>query len=146
MAAALGADCSFFLANEPSLATGIGDHLEPVGLSLKGYFLILVKPAVSVSTKAAYAEIHPIPRPERLEALIRKPVSEWKDFIFNDFEPVVFSHYPQIAAIKERLYAEGAVYASLTGSGSAVYGLFKQSVDISQAFPGCFYWSEKLIH
>ena len=127
-ASRLGADCAFFIQDRPVLATGIGNEFTPIDLSLKGMYIVLVKPSVSVSTREAYAGVTP-QRPEvPLTTLIRRPIEEWRDCIANDFEPSVFRAYPEIAAIKDKLYDMGAVYASMSGSGSTVYGIFRESV------------------
>lgn len=138
-ASKLGADCAFFIRNKPVFATGIGDKMEPVGLSLKGYYLLLVKPDIHISTREAYDSI--IPRyPElSLKEIIQQPVDSWKELMVNDFEKNLFVKYPDIKELKERMYEMGAIYASMTGSGSAVYGLFKKQIpEVDCLFPGCF--------
>ena len=138
-AARLGSDCAFFISNTPSIATGRGEILNPVGLSLKGYSVLLVKPDVSVSTAEAYASLTPKQPEIPLAEAIRRPVAEWKDCVFNDFETTVFAKYPLLADIKRRLYSMGAVYAAMSGSGSTVYGLFRESLDNpADEFPGMF--------
>lgn len=144
MAARLGADCPFFLLNKPAYATGIGNQFEATDLSLRGFFLVVVKPPVSVSTAEAYAHIIPHSRSRSLKDMLTSPVSEWKNWVENDFETYAFRTYPVIGNIKQRLYDNGALFASMSGSGSAVYGLFKEAVDLSAAFSDCFYWSETL--
>jgi len=142
--AQIGADCAFFIKNNPIFASGIGTDFEDVSLNLRGLFLVLIKPNVHVSTAEAYSLVHPA-HPERyLKERIGNPIETWRDNVINDFEPSVFQKYPIIGEIKEALYRNGAVYASMSGSGSSVYGLFKSPVDLKNAFTGCFYWSETL--
>lgn len=143
-AAELGADCAFFIRNTPMFATGIGNQMRPVKVSLDGYHLCLVKPDVAVSTAEAYADTQPSEPAKSLSELILRPVEEWKDSIVNDFEKSVFPKYPEIAEIKERLYAAGAVYASMSGSGSSVYGIFKEKTDLESQFPNYFVWEGPL--
>lgn len=128
-AARLGADCPFFIDNQPAYATGIGDLLEPFPVNLSGYALLLVKPQDAVSTKEAYSGI--VPRDKRtdinpvdLKAALCQPVDLWKEVVVNDFEDSVFPAHPAIAAIKQQLYDCGATYAAMSGSGSTVFGLF----------------------
>jgi 4-diphosphocytidyl-2-C-methyl-D-erythritol kinase len=141
LAAQLGADCPFFIRNTASFATGIGDMLEPVSLSLDNYFLLLVKPDIAVSTKEAYAMITPLQPAISLREIIKKPVSEWKDWMKNDFEIPVFKKYPEIYAIKQQLYDLGAVYAAMSGSGSAVFGIFEQEPPWQSLFSRHFVWA-----
>ena len=123
-AATLGADCAFFIKNTPTYAEGIGNIFSPIELSLKGYRIMIVKPDVFVSTREAFANIRPH-RPEYpVREVIRRPVAEWKDTLINDFEASVFPQFPVIGEIKEELYHQGAIYASMSGSGSSVFGLF----------------------
>jgi len=123
-AAKLGADCAFFIKNTPTYAEGIGNIFSPIELSLKGYRIMIVRPDVFVSTREAFANIRPH-RPEYpVREVIRRPVAEWKDTLINDFEASVFPQYPVIGEIKEELYHQGAIYASMSGSGSSVFGLF----------------------
>ena len=126
LAASLGADCSFFIYNRPMFATGIGTTLSPIDIDISEYEIRIEKPDVSVSTKEAYAGITPQQPAKSLASLFAAnlPVNEWKDMIFNDFETSIFTKHPEIKAVKERFYAEGAIYASMSGSGSAVYGIF----------------------
>ncbi len=138
-AARLGSDCAFFISNTPSIATGRGEILNPISLSLKGYTILLVKPDVSVSTAEAYASLTPKQPEIPLAEAIKRPVTEWKDCVFNDFETTVFAKYPLLADIKQKLYSMGAVYAAMSGSGSTIYGLFRTPVDNpSDLFPGMF--------
>lgn len=131
-AARLGADCAFFIKNKPAFAEGIGDILSPVPLSLQGYKLLLVKPDIFVSTQDAFSKIKPH-RPEKsLKEIIQLPVELWKDTMVNDFEESVFSQFPAIGEIKQRMYSSGAVYASMSGSGSSVYGLFKAETELPE--------------
>lgn len=138
-AARLGADCAFFIRNKPVFATGIGNVFEPIELSLKGYYLVLVKPDIFVSTKEAYAGIHPQQPEYSLKDIIRQPVENWKKLMKNDFEESIFKIYPEIAAIKDKLYDMGAVYAAMSGSGSSVFGIFCEQVEyIDEIFSGYF--------
>ena len=138
-AARLGSDCAFFISNTPAMATGRGEILNPVSLSLKGYTILLVKPDVSVSTAEAYASLTPKQPEIPLANAIKRPVTEWKDCVFNDFETTVFAKYPLLADIKRKLYSMGAVYASMSGSGSTVYGLFRAPIDNpADIFPDMF--------
>jgi 4-diphosphocytidyl-2-C-methyl-D-erythritol kinase len=137
-AASIGADCPFFIRNKPALATGTGNVLEPLSLSLKGYMLYIVKPDVHISTREAYSLVEPSKPALPLPDVISRPVTEWKAHLVNDFEPGIFKRCPVIGEIKERLYALGAVYASMSGSGSSVFGLFETEKALH--FPGCFVW------
>lgn len=127
-----GADCAFFIKNEPVFAWNKGDEFESLPLDLRDYFIVLVKPPVHVSTADAYRRVA-VKAPERsLSVLIREPVESWKAHIKNDFETVVFEQYPEIALIKQKLYEAGAVFALMSGSGSSVFGIFKQPVKLPE--------------
>lgn len=123
-AATLGADCAFFIKNKPVYAEGIGNIFSPIELSLRGYQIMIVKPDVFVSTREAFANIHPHHPEYPVKEVIRRPVAEWKDTLINDFEASVFPQHPVIGEIKQELYNQGAIYASMSGSGSSVFGLF----------------------
>ena len=130
-ALAIGSDCPFFIDPSPMLGSGRGEILEPLEFTLIKYNILLVFPGITVSTKEAYAALKPRVHQDSLKALVRLPVESWKDFINNDFEAVIFSKYPQLEALKQLLYQSGAVYASMTGSGSALYAIFDKTVDVS---------------
>jgi 4-diphosphocytidyl-2-C-methyl-D-erythritol kinase len=140
----LGSDCSFFAGNQPSFAKGKGDDHEKLDIRLKDYFFVIVHPGIHVSTAEAYGSIVPL-KPERdlKDDILRLPPKEWKGVIRNDFEVPIFKKYPVIAAIKEQLYQAGAVYASMSGSGSAVFGMFEEEVDLRKEFSGCYVWKGK---
>ncbi|MDR0744998.1 MAG: 4-(cytidine 5'-diphospho)-2-C-methyl-D-erythritol kinase [Mediterranea sp.] len=123
-ASGLGADCAFFIQNRATFAAGTGNIFSPVPLSLKDYQLVVVKPDVFVSTKAAFAAIKPRKPLHSLKETITRPITEWRELMINDFEESVFLRYPEIGEIKEKLYRQGALYASMSGSGSSVFGLF----------------------
>lgn len=141
-AAKLGADCAFFISSEPAYATGIGDELQPIASEhackhyLEGYWLVLIKPTVAVSTKEAYANITPKRPTKCCRDIVMQPIETWKDELVNDFEEGVFSLYPELAEIKQRLYNNGAIYASMSGSGSSIFGIFKNKPEgIADIFP-----------
>ena len=140
-AARIGADCAFFVRNKPAFATGIGNILTPTEVSLAGYTLVLVKPEIHISTKDAYAQVTPM-RPEiPITEIVQRPIAEWRSLLVNDFEKSVFAKYPEVAAIKEKLYELGAEYASMSGSGSAFFGIFKEKQDegkMQELFADCF--------
>lgn len=140
----LGADCSFFITNKPVFAEGKGDELEPTSVSLKDWFVLIVYPNIHVSTADAYVGITPQKREISLEKIIEAPIAEWKDVLKNDFEKKVFEKFDDIAKLKNKMYDCGATYASMSGSGSAVYGIFEKEIDLSEKFPGCLTWSGKL--
>lgn len=131
-ASKLGSDCAFFIQNKPAYATEKGDQLRPVNLDLNDYFIVLVMPEVQVSTVEAYQGICASTSTVPLTELIKLPIEQWKLCIKNDFEPSVFSKYPSIANIKMQLYEAGALYASMSGSGSSVYGIFQQKIKLPQ--------------
>lgn len=140
----LGMDCPFFIENAPAFARERGDNMAKVKLNLSGKFLVIVKPSFHVSTAEAYAGIKPAKPEFSLKAVITKPVDQWRNFLKNDFEMFVFSRYPEAEAMKNDLYKYGAEYASMSGSGSALYGIFNNEVDLKKHFPHHFYWSGKL--
>lgn len=123
--ARLGADCAFFIRSIPVFATGIGDQFTPLRLDLSGLWLVLVKPSDFVSTREAYAAIVPRRPHHNLRESILRPIEEWSQLVTNDFEDSVFPTHPAIAHIKQRFYDNGALYAAMSGSGSSVFGLFR---------------------
>ncbi|GAB6011344.1 4-(cytidine 5'-diphospho)-2-C-methyl-D-erythritol kinase [Viscerimonas tarda] len=135
LAVKLGADCPFFIYNRPMFASGIGEVLEDVQLSLAAYSIVLVKPDVHIPTRDAFALVKPQQPEISLKEIIKRPVQEWKNLMFNDFEKSIFPNYPVIETIRQQLYDCGAVYASMSGSGSSVYGIFEGTPDIAAAFP-----------
>lgn len=145
LAANIGSDCAFFIDNVPSLGTEKGNVLSPVSFSLKEYTLLLVKPNIHVSTSEAYKGVN-ICKPSRpLSELIIQPVEDWHKSILNVFENSVFDKYPAIGHLKDKMYSMGALYASMSGSGSSVYGIFKEGIiDTSWVSKDYFYWKEKL--
>ncbi len=124
MAGLLGADCSFFIENKPVIASGKGDILSPINVNLSSYYLLVVYPNISISTKYAYSKITPKLRAEKLEDIIQLPITDWKKYLTNDFENFVFQEFSLIEKIKNTMYENNALYSSLSGSGSAVYGIF----------------------
>lgn len=124
MALNLGADCPFFLINRPAYAEGVGERLQEVPLDLGGKWLLLVRPRVRVSTREAFAGVVPAPARFDLRKIPEIPVNEWKNYVHNDFEDSIFPRFPELAGIKKALYDTGAAYASLTGSGSCLYGIY----------------------
>ena len=127
-AARLGADCSFFILNKPCYAEGIGEKLQPISLDLSGWYLAIVRPDIPVSTKEAFSLITPQHPEKNCRDVVMQPVETWRDALTNDFEKSVFSLYPKIGQIKQRLYDLGAVYAAMSGSGSSLFGLFRSPV------------------
>lgn len=137
----LGSDCPFFIEGKPVQATGRGEVTQAINLSLKDYFICIVKPQVSVSTAEAYKMI--IPQKPLMTALsaLQQPPEKWKALLVNDFEKPVFKKEPVIEAIKKKLYELGAVFALMTGSGSAVYGIFNREINLKNAFDDSFFIS-----
>jgi 4-diphosphocytidyl-2-C-methyl-D-erythritol kinase len=120
-----GSDCPFFIENRPAYVTGRGELLEPFSLDLSGYWILLVNPNIHIGTKEAYAGITPSKPEHSLKDVLSREVSEWRNTLKNDFEASIFPNHPEIEKLKTRLYNLGADYASMTGSGSTVYGLFE---------------------
>lgn len=129
LAVKLGADCPFFIHSRPMYATGIGEILTPADIDLSSYHLVLIKPDIHISTADAYANCTPRAWSTPLTEVIAKPIDEWKDFLLNDFETTVFAKHPILAEIKASLYRLGARYASMSGSGSTIYGIFNTIPD-----------------
>lgn len=130
LALKLGSDCPFFVLNKPCLAKGRGELMKPIQLDLSKYFFVLIHPGIHVSTAAAFAGIKPAPSKTPLESIVMRPVTEWKDLLVNDFEIPVFALHPVIEKLKASLYEMGAVYASMSGSGSSLFGIFEQRPDV----------------
>jgi len=126
IAAGLGSDCPFFIDCQPSFASGRGEILSSVDNFLEDYYVVLVNPGISVSTREAYENCRPLKPESSLAELISYPVEQWKDIIVNDFENTVFLRHPRIKEIKQALYGAGAIYSSMSGSGSTVYGIFRE--------------------
>ena len=144
-AAKLGADCAFFIKSQPCYAEGIGEQLTPIKLDLPGWTLCVVRPDIPVPTREAFSRIRPHYPAINCREAVSQPVETWKDTLVNDFEESVFALHPDIGAIKDKLYKMGATYAAMSGSGSALFGLFKEEPDdFRQAFSDMFTFSCKL--
>lgn len=144
-ASALGSDCAFFIHNQPMMGTGRGEILAPVNISLTGKFLVLIKPDIHVATAEAYTNIKPEKPSQSIKKIVEEmPVEYWKEFLKNDFELSVFKIFPAIGELKSAFYNVGAVYASMSGSGASVFGIFDKAVDLKSRFAGMTYWSGML--
>ena len=130
----LGSDCPFFIINTPAFATGRGEILTPVTVDLNGYTIVIVNPGIAISTKLAFSLITPKIPVTNLADIIQQPISTLKDELINDFEQPIFNSFPELANIKETLYQKGAVYVSMTGTGSTVYGIFPTSIMATLSF------------
>lgn len=133
-AAKLGADCPIFILNKPAYAEGIGERLQTIDLNLSGYYLAIVRPDIPVPTKEAFSRIVPCKPEKNCRMIVGQPIETWRKELVNDFEKSVFALHPEIGQIKERLYDMGAVYAAMSGSGSAVFGIFREQPDLSTDF------------
>lgn len=130
IALTIGSDCPFFIEGTPSYAEGRGEITRSLDPVPEGNYLLLIKPAIDISTRETYGKCTPVMRSPDLPDFYRQDISKWKDLIINDFEKIVFSEHPGLGRIKEDLYAAGAAYSSLSGSGSVVYGIFTGKPDI----------------
>ena len=139
-ASRLGADCPFFIYNKPLIATGIGDQFASVDFTLRGKHIVLVKPSISIPTAQAYAHVTPHMPEIELRERVTADITQWRNNVVNDFEKSVFPAHPRIAAIKQQLYDLGAEYASMSGSGSSVFGIFDRPCLYTDIFPDCFIW------
>ena len=131
----LGSDCPFFIKNKPSIGTGRGEKLETIQLDLSPYRIILVNPGIHINTGWAFSKISPSRQRTGLNQIIKKPIELWKDILTNDFESPVFNEFPEVKKVKETLYANGALYASMSGSGSTVFGIFESTATPALNFP-----------
>jgi 4-diphosphocytidyl-2-C-methyl-D-erythritol kinase len=142
----LGSDCPFFISNESMIASGRGDELAPYPINLEGYFFFLVKPDQAISTHEAYQLIKPrSPDISISGILVNQPPESWKGMLVNDFEEAIFQKIPEYRNIKDTLYEHGAVYASMTGSGSAFYGIFKDKPGLAVEFPPSYFTWEEIL-
>ena len=140
----LGSDCAFFIQNRPQYCVEKGDVFEEINLDLSRYFVLLVYPDLAISTAEAYAGVTPKQPETPLRTLLRAPIETWRDRVHNDFEDSLFPKYPVLASLKRQLYDAGAVYASMSGSGSTVYGIFSTLPDTSLLFSRYTVWENKL--
>ena len=141
----LGSDCPFFIYNKPCFATGRGEIIEPVEIDLSAYKFLIVNPGIHISTKQAFSELTPFIPSISIKKTIKQPINAWKDSIKNDFESAVFKNFPEIKEIKNELYKSGAVYASMTGSGSTVFGIFEKKNNIFPSFPQHYFVKETMV-
>jgi len=143
-ASQLGSDCPFFINNSPVFAYETGNKFREIILNLGGYYIIIVYPNIHISTGLAYSKAF-IKQPEvSLEETVQLPLTDWKKVIKNDFENTVFPKYPVLRNIKKELYDMGALYSSLSGSGSALYGIFDATPEIKKKFENYFVWQYKI--
>lgn len=140
----IGSDCPFFIVNKPVYAEGKGETLSEIDLSLTGYYLVIIHPGIYINTARAYSRIKPVKPETGIKDLIKQPADQWKELIKNDFEESVFQEYPKLQEIKDKLYNLGAFYASMSGSGSAIYGLFNHKPELQNHFDRYFVWTETL--
>ncbi len=134
----LGSDCPFFIINKPCLAQGRGEILQEINIDFSTYKFLIVNPQVNINTRWAYSQVHPKNPVESIRLIIQKPVETWREELMNDFEQSIFNHYPELQAIKDELYKNGAIYAGMSGSGSTLFGIFRVQDQI-----GDFVWPKK---
>jgi 4-diphosphocytidyl-2-C-methyl-D-erythritol kinase len=145
-ASQLGSDCAFFVKNRPLFGYERGNRFREITLFSSFLEVVVINPGIHVSTAEAYSGVQPGKPANPLEKLINLPINDWKDLIINDFEANIVSKHPVIGDIKNKLYKAGAVYASMSGSGSSVYGLFNENTPaIEDQFPEFFSWSGSIM-
>ena len=127
-ASQLGSDCAFFIKNNISLATEKGEILNPISLDLSSYKICIIHPGIHVNTAWAYSKIIPKSPQKSVSEILKQPIETWKNELINDFEKPVFENHPEIELLKNEFYKNGAIYASMSGSGSAVFGIFKNEI------------------
>jgi 4-diphosphocytidyl-2-C-methyl-D-erythritol kinase len=135
----LGSDCPFFIINRPCYATGRGELLEEIQLDLADYKVVVVNPGIHIDTGLAFLNITAKEPEHSIREIILRPVERWKDELCNDFERPIFNLFPEIVEIKDLLYSKGAIYASMSGSGSTVFGIFKKDIEIAFSFPSHYF-------
>jgi len=135
----LGSDCPFFIINKPCFATGRGELLEEIAVDLSSYKMVLINPGIHINTGWAFSNITPALAVKSVKEIIQQPVNTWKEELKNDFELAVFAAHPAIKEIKETLYAQGAIYAAMSGSGSTVFGIFTSSATIVNNYPADYF-------
>jgi 4-diphosphocytidyl-2-C-methyl-D-erythritol kinase len=138
----LGSDCPFFIINKPCIATGRGEFLESISIDLSNYKFIIVNPDIEISTAWAFSKLVISSHQNVLKKIIQQPVDTWRTDLANDFEKIIFEHFPMVKEIKEGLYKAGAVYSSMSGSGSTVYGIFPKQTKIEISFPANYFVKE----
>jgi 4-diphosphocytidyl-2-C-methyl-D-erythritol kinase len=139
LALQLGSDCPFFIVNKPCLAEGRGERLTPIELDLSSYSLVLVNPGIHIDTAWAFSQLLPRDNDQRLADIVFEPVNEWKHKLVNDFQQPIFLHYPAVSDIVTKLYDAGALYASMTGTGSTVFAFFEKGDVHVPDFPGHYF-------
>jgi 4-diphosphocytidyl-2-C-methyl-D-erythritol kinase len=144
IAAQLGSDCAFFIEDSPMLASGRGEILQAIDMNLEGWHLVVVMPPVSVGTAEAYSWITPAPANVALEQILSQGPESWKGILINDFEIPVCRRHPVIADAIKHLYEAGAVYAAMSGSGAAVFGLFRDATELPAPLRAMRHWSGAL--
>lgn len=141
----LGSDCSFFIENKPVFATQKGERLESINLDLSPYYIFVVFPQIHCNTKEAYNGITPQkPTRSAKEIVLNEPVKNWKSLLVNDFEKPIFQKFPEINNVKEAMYKNGAIYASMSGSGSSVFGIFEERPSFELPKNYLFYLQEAI--
>jgi 4-diphosphocytidyl-2-C-methyl-D-erythritol kinase len=135
----LGSDCPFFIINAPCFATGRGELLEPAEPDLSLCKLVIVNPGIHINTTEAFSAINPTIKSKSIKKIIQQPIETWKNELSNDFEEPVFKKYPELNNVKDHLYKVGAIYASMSGSGSSVYGIFEKDKDVRLSFPSSYF-------
>lgn len=140
----LGSDCAFFIENKPMYCLGKGDQFEEIPLRLSGKWILLVNPGLHISTAEAYAGVVPRRPSTDLRTLLHQPIESWRDRVVNDFEAPLFSRHTILGEYKQQLYELGAEYASMSGSGSTLYGIFANEVPLSNKFENSMVWKGEL--
>jgi len=143
-ASKLGSDCPFFIESKPVLAEGTGNIFSKIDVDLSGLYLVLINPGIHVSTAQAYSKVTPASPVKSINDILSEPIDNWQSGLKNDFEPSVFSQFPEIEEIKTALIKAGALYASMSGSGSSVYGLFEKPVKLSSHLEKHLIWQGML--
>jgi 4-diphosphocytidyl-2-C-methyl-D-erythritol kinase len=143
-AADLGADCPFFIKAKASRAQGIGTEFSNIELDLSDYYLVLIKPDIHISTNEAYANVYLEGANASINLGIIPKMGKWSSGFVNSFENHLFKIYPELKIIKNKLYKQGAIYASMSGSGAAIYGIFREKPDLPSEWNSYFVWKKKL--
>ncbi|HET9823893.1 MAG TPA: 4-(cytidine 5'-diphospho)-2-C-methyl-D-erythritol kinase [Chitinophagaceae bacterium] len=138
----LGSDCPFFIINKPCFATGRGEFLDRIDVNLSAYRIVVVTPRIHIQTSKAFSSIRPAFPSKSIKEIIKQPIQTWRDDLKNDFEETIFKNDPEIKHVKDELYRAGALYSSMSGSGSSVYGIFKKDTVIDLAFPKTYFIKE----